>query len=267
MVARRASPARDAATAALLLAVLIAAAFADVLFGGRTLSPSAYVPGVTPSGPLGAPPPPPTALRDLEGGAWVDEPAPYLVHGALAAGRLPLWNDRVGLGAPLAANPNMAAWSPLQLLPNLHPTPLVQDLAWTLRVWVLALATWLLATALGCGPWPSLAAAAALALSGQTLDWVVHHPLNTDAFVPAALAAALWLMRGRTRALPALALLVAAALLGVKPQSAITSALFGVPLLVAALRDDHVGASPPRRARRAALVCAGLLLGAALAAC
>src|SRR5690606_4703623 len=123
-------------------------------------SPAPFVPGVTPSGPYDAPPPSPTALRDLEGGAWVDEPAPYLVHRALADGRLPLWNDGVGLGAPLAANPNMAAWSPLQLLPNLHPTPLVQDVAWVLRVWVLALATWLLATALGCGFWASVVAAA-----------------------------------------------------------------------------------------------------------
>lgn len=258
--------ARRAAFAALLLALLVAAAFADVLFGGRTLSPAPYLPGVTPSGPLGAPPPPPTALRDLEGGAWVDEPAPYLVHRALAEGRLPLWNAGVALGAPLAANPNMAAWSPLQLLPNLHPTPLVQDVAWVLRVYMLALATWLLASTLGCGHGAALVAAAALSLSGQTLDWVVHHPLNTDAFVPAALAAALCLLRGEPRALPALALAVAALLAGVKPQSALTSAAFGGAVLAAAVVEDRALArrEPGRRVR---LVTLALLLGAALAAC
>ncbi len=69
----------------------------------------------------------------------------------LADGRLPLWNDAVGLGAPLAANPNMAAWSPLQLAVNLAPSPTLQDRAWVLRVWLLAVATWALARALGCG--------------------------------------------------------------------------------------------------------------------
>src|SRR5690606_17650600 len=101
-VVGRGAPRHRGVAAALLLVVLVAAAFADVLLGGRTLSPAPFVPGVTPSGPYDAPPPSPTALRDLEGGAWVDEPAPYLVHRALADGRLPLWNDGVGLGAPLA---------------------------------------------------------------------------------------------------------------------------------------------------------------------
>jgi len=256
---------RRAAGAALLLAALIAVAFWDVLFAGRTLSPAAYVPGVLPSGPVGASPPPPTALRDLEGGAWVDQPAPYLVHRALAELRVPLWNPSVGLGAPLAANPNMAAWSPLQLAPNLWPTPLVQDLAWVLRVYLLALFTWALASALGCSFWASLAAAAALALSGQTLDWLVHHPLNTDVFVPAALAAALWTWRGSTRARTALALAVAAALLGVKPQSALTSALFGTLLLAACTLDERLPARPGG-VRRAWSILIALLLGATLAA-
>ena len=181
--------ARGALLAAMLLAALVAAVFGDVLFGGRTLSPAAWVPGVLPWGPVGEPqPPPPRALRDLEGGAWVDEPAPYLLHAAIASGRPPLWNDAVGLGAPLAANPNMAAWSPLQAVVNLAPSPAVQDAAWVLRVWLLAIGTWALARALGCGPFGALAAAAALALSGQTLDWLVHHPLNVDAVVPRARA-------------------------------------------------------------------------------
>lgn len=222
----------------MLLAGLVALVFWDVLLGGRTLSPAAWVPGVLPSGPVGAPPPPPPAMRDLEGGAWVDEPAPYLVHRPLARLDAPLWNPRAGLGAPLGANPNMAAWSPLQLPTNLWPSPLVQDLTWVLRVYLLALSTWLLARALGFGMLPAIAAAAALALSGQTIDWLVHHPLNTDVFVPVALAAALGVLRGRRGAAAGLALAVAAALLGVKPQSALTGALFGLVVMAAVLRDD-----------------------------
>ena len=255
--------ARGALLAALLLTVLVAGVFCDVLFGERTLSPAAWVPGVLPSGPVGEPPPPPAALRDLEGGAWVDEPAPYLLHAALARGRLPLWNDAVGLGAPLAANPNMAAWSPLQALVNVSPSPLLQDVAWVFRVWLLALATWALARALGCGPFGALAAAAALALSGQTLDWLVHHPLNTDAFVPLALAAALRVLRGSRRAGIVLALAVAAALLGVKPQNALVSAAFGGLVLLASLLDERSlrdGASPARAGGLVAPLVLGLLL-------
>lgn len=261
MVARDARGARAGApalAAAVALALLLALVFADVLLGGRTLSPAAWVPGVLPSGPVAAGPPPPPALRDLEGGAWVDEPAPYVLRRALGAGRLPLWNADVGLGAPLAANPNMAAWSPLQLPANLWPSPWLQDLVWVARVYVLALATCALARALGCGWIAALLAAAALALSGETLDWLVHHPLNTDAFVPGALAAALWVLRGARRARPALALLVAGALLGVKPQSALTAAAFGVALLLAAIADER------RRPDGAALARAGALVPALL---
>jgi hypothetical protein len=263
--ARPERAARGALVAALFLTALVAVLFADVLFGGRTLSPAAWVPGVLPSGPVGEPPPPPAALRDLEGGAWVDEPAPYLLHAQLAAGRLPLWNDAVGLGAPLAANPNMATWSPLQLAANLAPSSTMQDRAWVLRVWLLAVATWALARALGCGPIGALAAAAAIALSGQTLDWLVHHPLNTDAFMPLALAAALRVLRGGSRrAGVVLALAVAAALLGVKPQSAILATAFGTVLVLATLVDERAlrdGAAPARLGA----VAVGLGLGALLA--
>lgn len=255
--------ARGALVAALLLGALVAGVFGDVLFGGRTLSPAAWVPGVLPSGPVGEPPPPPVALRDLEGGAWVDEPAPYLLHAQLGAGRLPLWNDAVGLGAPLAANSNMAAWSPLQAAVNLAPSPVLQDVAWVLRVWLLAIATWALARALGCGRWGALAAAAALALSGQTLDWLVHHPLNTDAFVPLALAAALRVLRGSRRAGIVLALAVAAALLGVKPQSALVASAFGMVVLLASLLDERNvrdGASPARIGGLIAPLAIGVLL-------
>jgi len=256
---------RGALAAAALLALLVGAVFWPVVFGDRTLSPAPWVPGVLPSGPYGAPPPPPATMRDLEGGAWVDEPAPYLVHRPLAAVTAPLWNPGAGLGAPLAANPNMATWSPLQLPTNLWPTPLVQDLTWVLRVYLLAVATWALARALGFTFWPAVASAGALALSGQTIEWVVHHPLNTDVFVPAALAAALGVLRGRRGAPIVLALAVGAALLGVKPQSAITGALFGLAVLAAMLRDD-ASLRSVRLADRIGRVVVAAALGAVLAA-
>jgi hypothetical protein len=255
-------PSIEALALAVALAAVVALAFADVLFAGRTLSAAAYVPGVLPSGPYqqrGA-----VArsrpLLDPEGAAWVDEPGPYLVRRALAAGRLPLWNEGEGLGAPLAANPNAAVWSPLSAPVNLWPSPVLQDLVWLARVWLLGCFTALFALELGLGWTGALAAATALMLSGQTILWIAHHPLNTDVFVPLALLGALRSLRGRRYGASLLAAAVAAGLLGGKPQSALIGGGFGVLVLAAATARD-----PLARGGRSSRVAAwGGLLGAAL---
>ena len=251
----------EAIALAVALAGLVALAFADVLFAGRTLSAAAYVPGVLPSGPYAqsSAVPPSRPLLDPEGAAWVDEPGPYLVRRALAAGRLPLWNPDEGLGAPLAANPNAAVWSPLSVPVNLWPSPLVQDLVWLARVWLLGCFTALLARELGLGWTGAFAAATALMLSGQTVLWVAHHPLNTDVFVPLALLGASRSLRGRRYGASLLALAVAAGLLGGKPQSALVGGAFGV--LVLAAKPLRSRAEAGRSSRFAAW---GSLLGAAL---
>lgn len=221
--------------AAGLLAAVLSAAFSPVLFGGRTLSSAAWLPGALPTGPAHHPdrPDAPPPVRDIEGATWVDEPAPYLVHRGLDAGSLPLWNDAEGLGLPLLGNPNAGALSPLQLPVNLAPSPWMQDLAWLGRALLLGLFTLGLARDLGVGWTGGLAAAVALMLSGQTVEWIEHHPLNTDVFVPAALWAAVRIRRVGARGVPWLALAVGAGLLGVKPQSAIVAGLFGLLWLLA----------------------------------
>lgn len=252
---------------------MLCAALAPVVFGGRTLSSAAWLPGVLPTGPVAEPARPdgPAPVRDVEGASWVDEPAPYLVHRGLARGEVPLWNDAEGLGLPLLGNPNMGALSPLQLLVNLAPSAAMQDFVWLLRVLLLGVFTLGFARELGLGWRASLAAAIALMLSGQTLEWIEHHPLNTDVFVPAALWAALALRRTGRRGIALLAMAVAAGLLGVKPQSAILSGLVGLVWLVAYLTDPTQPAAPEDGAARMPLArsigawAAGVALGAALA--
>lgn len=255
-----------------LLAVLCAA-LSPVVFGGRTLSSAAWLPGVLPTGPVSEPARSdgPAPVRDVEGASWVDEPAPYLVHRGLVRGEVPLWNDTEGLGLPLLGNPNMGALSPLQLVVNLAPSAAMQDFAWLLRVLLLGVFTLGLARELGLGWTASLAAAIALMLSGQTLQWIEHHPLNTDVFVPAALWAALALRRTGRRGIALLAMAVGAGLLGVKPQSAILSGLVGLVWLVAYVTDPTERHAPQNGEARMLLArsvgawVAGVALGAALA--
>ncbi|MBM4268792.1 MAG: YfhO family protein [Deltaproteobacteria bacterium] len=252
--------------AAVLLALLLGAAFYGVLFGNRTLSAAAWVPGVLPSGPVGSPVPlarPP--MRDVEGAAWVDEPAPYLVHRGLTGNGL-LWNDAEGLGLPLLGNPNMGALTPLQLPMNLAPSPWMQDLTWLGRAWLLGFFTYLLARGLGLRPLASVGAASALMLSGQTTLWMEHHPLNTDVFVPAALLAALGVRAHGRRRIALLALAIGLGLLAVKPQSAVVAGLFGFVWLLAASRDHAPDAPVRARVREVAGWSVGLALGLGLAA-
>ena len=49
----------------------------------------------------------------------IDSPLAVFFHEALAAGRLPLWNDRLGLGFPLYAEGQIGAFYP----PNWAPVP------------------------------------------------------------------------------------------------------------------------------------------------
>jgi hypothetical protein len=254
------SPRASFLSLAAALGLVVAVAFADVLFASRTLSAAAYVPGVLPSGPfeLHGEAPPARHLLDPEGAAWVDEPSPILVSRDLARVRLPLWNPDEGLGAPLAGNPNAAVWSPLSLPVNLRPSALVQDLVWLARIWLLGCFTALLAREIGLGWIASFVAAAALMLSGQTVLWIAHHPLNTDVFVPLALVGGLRTLAGRRSGEPLLTVAVAAGLLGGKPQSALVAGLFGAVWLAAA--------RPAARASDWLRLFRGVAIGAAIAA-
>ncbi len=224
-----------------VLALLSSLYFRGVLWGDETFSAAAYVPGVLPQGPVDSEKPPsPRPMRDPEGAAWVDEPAPWIVGASLAAGEWPLWNAREGLGMPLLGNPNAAVLSPFAVPVALAPSSRMQDLAWLARVLFLGFATVVLAREWGFGFLAALGSGIALAFSGQTVQWIEHHPLNVDAFVPLALAAALALRRGSRTGGPLLALTVAAGCLGLKPQSALVAGLAGVVwLFVAGVRSGQ----------------------------
>lgn len=244
----------------LFLVIVLGVGFRSVLFGSQTLSAASYVAGVLPSGPVDAPPPPwPRPMRDPEGAAWVNEPVPSLVHDTLRQSAAPLWNGRTGLGQPLLGNPNAAVLSPFQWIPELRPSSRVRDWTWVLRLFVLGCGTMLLARELRCSPLGAALAGVAITLSGQSVQWIEHHPLNVDAFVPFVLAAAWALRRSPARAGPLLAMAVAAGCFGLKPQSALVAAAAGLFWMAA---DNSTGAARFAWARILAWSGVGLLLAA-----
>lgn len=150
--------------------VIVVIAFAPVLFGGRTLSAA----GKGAAGTNGTAPFPGQPVADyspdfrLDQGAstWQFEPWAEVTHREYAQGELPLWNPYQGAGTPLAANMQSAAFDPLLLLVNLHPTPWTWDLS-IIGAFVLgAAAAYVFGRVLGMDPVPAVVGSAAFSLSG-----------------------------------------------------------------------------------------------------
>jgi len=113
---------------------------------------------------------------------------PYrdFVAEALRAGRLPLWNPYLFMGAPLLANSQAAVLYPLHWPLLWLSTP--KQIAWSivLHIWLAGAGSYLFARrALGLRPLPSFAAAAVFALGGFLGAQVEHvNQLNASAWLP-----------------------------------------------------------------------------------
>src|SRR5262245_5046190 len=106
---------RELATFATVLGLLVAAFFAETLFGGKVLSPADVLYASA-------------SFRDLRGPGYepqnrllidpVLQFQPWLEfnRAMLRRGRLPLWNDRAGCGAPHLANGQSAPFDAFHLI-------------------------------------------------------------------------------------------------------------------------------------------------------
>jgi hypothetical protein len=150
--------------------IVILIAFAPVLFGGRMISTA----GKGAAGTNGVAPFPfepaadysPDFRPDQGASTWQFEPWVEVNHRAYSQGDLPLWNPYQALGAPLAANMQSAAFDPLLLPVNLHPTPRTWDFAIIGAFLLGAIASYLFARVLGMAALPSFVASSAFSLSG-----------------------------------------------------------------------------------------------------
>lgn len=143
--------------------------FRDIAVGGKTFDPSALLGGV--NGGI-----PPTGVArpmvndqyrvDPGASSWATLPWAHVVHNEYSQGRLPLWNPYQGSGTPLAGNAQSAAFDPLMLAVDLHPSLLVWDLSLLFAYVLASAATFLFLRNLGVSTLGAVTGAGAFALCG-----------------------------------------------------------------------------------------------------
>ena len=177
------SPRRELAAFALLLGVLVAAFLAETLFGGKVLSP-ADVLFVSAS------------FREAKGAGY--EPANRLLmdpvlqfqpwlefnRAMLRRGRLPLWNDYAGCGAPHLANGQSAVFDPFNAVAYLGTLPDAYAFMAAARLWFAGLGMFLLARVWGLGPWGRWFAGLTFPLTGFLVVWLLFPVTNVAVWMP-----------------------------------------------------------------------------------
>jgi hypothetical protein len=104
----------------------------------------------------------------------IDYPLASFFHDALTHGHLPLWNDQLGLGFPLYAEGQIAAFYPPNWLIYLLPPLDALDVTRVLHLTLAGTGAGLIALRLGAGRYGAVLAALAVVLSGgivSKLEW------------------------------------------------------------------------------------------------
>ena len=177
------SPRRELLAFSAVLAALVAGFFAESLFGGKVLS-SADVLLVSAS------------FRDHRGANY--EPANRLLmdpvlqfqpwiefnRKMIRQGRLPLWNDHAGCGAPHLANGQSAVFDPFQIIAYLGRLPEAYGWMAAARLWVAGLGMFLLARSWGFGPWGRWFSGLTFPFCGFLVVWLLYPVTNVAVWMP-----------------------------------------------------------------------------------
>jgi hypothetical protein len=254
---------REAATVAVLMALVLVAAFPKVIIGHATLAPGAQIGTQSGIPPRDYPYAYPGHAVVNDGGAfaWQFEPWAILTHHEYSDGVLPLWNPYSALGKPFAGNLQSAPFSPLYIPVFVHPSQRVWDLVFLLRLWLGGLGCYALLRALGSRPLVAIGPAVAYLLATTFVLWAASVSMNAEPLAPWLLLALLLVLRQPTAPrFVLLAAVVAAILVGGQPEVAIILGWVGaVWTLVFWLRG-------PRRWRPLLEVAGAALCGALIAA-
>ncbi len=187
-----------------------------------------------PDGPWGFEGHRPVRLHVSDGGcsAWYHEPIYEKIRQTYRRGRVPLWNRHVGVGAPLAADPQSGAFDLLRAPLLLAGGPLARDLQLLGRLLISGLGCLLLFRSLGLGVWGSMVGGALFMLNGHFVlnaNWGNLGPVLLLPWVVLAMVHA-----GTTGRPVAASAAVAAAWLAGMPPSALIVVVAGATLGIAA---------------------------------
>ena len=211
--------------AAFALALL--ALFGRVLLRGEILLPLDNLRGEAPFGDLA----PAVPHGNLIQGDLIQLVAPggAEVRRALFEGRLPFWNERVGAGMPLLADPQAQALAPLVLLALPFDLGPAAGVTAALRVLFALVFTFLFLRRLDLGSGAALCGALGFGLGGFVLLWLGWPLANSAAWLPAVLYGILLLdRRGARRDALLLGIALFGLLQGGHPETIVYSLLFAL---------------------------------------
>ncbi|MBL8898807.1 MAG: glycosyltransferase [Planctomycetes bacterium] len=178
----------DRVGGAVLVLLLLALAFGNVLFGEKSLMSAASMPNAVhlragiDGTPLAEVPRHPT--MDLVS-AFIDEPLAVEMGRQIQDGGTPLWNPWNGAGAPLLGNMQSAPFSPFRWpILALPRNPQVYDLCLLLRFFVAGLGAFLFFRARAASVAASFAGAAGFGLCGYFVLHASMHHLGVEVWLP-----------------------------------------------------------------------------------
>lgn len=193
-------------------------------------------------------------------------PWQHFIRAELAQARFPLWNPLVYSGQPLLANAQSAIFDPFNVVARLWPLPQsFVVIAW-LRLLCAGTFMLLLALALGLSRWAAYLAMVVFTFALPQVVWLQYPKASVLVWMPALLFFSLRVLRGGDwRDVAALALVIAAQLVGGHPETALFSALLWLIFCLYWLERVRV---VPTQGRGYALLQLGMagLLGLGMAA-
>lgn len=168
---------------ALALSVLLLVLLGDTLTGHHVLSPAdvLYAQRAWRDADPAHPEPQNRLLMDpvLQFEPWLE-----LCRRDIQQGRLPVWTDLAGLGAPLLANGQSAVFDPFHWIAFLGPMPWALAGMAFARLFTAGLGMFLLATAWGLGPWGRWFAGLAYPLCGFLIVWLLYPLSSVSCWLP-----------------------------------------------------------------------------------
>jgi hypothetical protein len=258
------TPRRELLAFGVALAAMIAVPLGPALVGDRVLSPSDLALVQRSFGPGYGYEPANRLLTDpmLQFEPWIE-----FSREKLREGRLPLWNGKVGCGAPHLANGQSAVFDPFLIIAYLGPMP--GALAWVAaaRLWVAGLGMFLLASAWGLGGWGRWFAGICYSSCGFMTLWLLYPLSSVAAWLPWLMLASEWLVRrNNARSMAAVSACSALTLLGGHVQTAAHCFMLASAYILFRSVPIRRGPSGDRPGRAVVSWAAAMALGVATAA-